>query len=496
MGFSSLLSLSLCFLLLIHGGLVQAQRYPRPQHPRIIPPGRSFQQDQCQLDRLTAMEPSRRIQSEAGVTELWDQNDQQFRCAGVVAMRHVIQEKGMLLPVYVNGPKLVYVLQGNGIQGALNSGCPETFEYSESQSQSQQAGRQSDDDSHQKIRQIRRGDVIALPHGVAHWIYNNGRTPLVLVQIIDLSNQHNQLDQNLRTFFIAGNSEEALSERETSPRRESTRRSRGEQGPSSRNVFAGIDEEMLAEAFNVNTDLARRLKGENDNRGIIVRVDGELEVLSPERSRQQERWESERRDCGKSGRCRGDEYANGIEETFCSARLKHNIDRPSASDVFNPRAGRVTNVNSLNLPILSQLRLSIQKGVLYRNAVMSPHWNMNAHSIYYFTEGCGNVQIVDHNGNQVFDGQVKEGQILIAPINFVVIKEAREEGLEWVAFKTNENAKIHQLAGRISALRAMPENVVANSYQISREDARRVMFNRQEITMFSPSKRSPFPRAE
>ncbi|WCJ17993.1 11S globulin seed storage protein 1 [Euphorbia peplus] len=507
MGFSSLLSLSLCFLLLFHSSLVEAQSIFRRHHHR----QRSFrgvQQDECQLDRINAMEPSRKVHSEAGVTELWDQNDQQFRCAGVVALRHVIRERGMLLPIYVNGPKLVYVLQGNGIQGALKPGCPETFEYSESQSQPQfrQAGRQTGDDSHQQVRNIRRGDVIALPHGVAHWVYNNGRTPLVLVQIIDLGNQHNQLDQDLRAFFIAGNLEEDISQRERSQEYQSRResRSRGEQrGRSSRNVFAGIDDELLAEAFNINTDLARRLKGENDNRGIIVNVEGELEVLTPERSREEEQREreEERRGGYSTSRpyrgYRGSGYANGIEETICmDTRLKRNIDRPSASDVFNPQAGRVTNVNSFNLPILQHLRLSAQKGVLYRNAVMAPHWNMNAHSIYYFTEGSGNVQIVDDNGEPVFDGQVREGQILIAPQNFVVIKEAREEGLEWVAFKTNDNAQIQQLAGRVSALRAMPEDVVANSYQISREDARRVMFNRQEVTMFSPSIRSPFRRVE
>ncbi|WCJ17991.1 11S globulin seed storage protein 1 [Euphorbia peplus] len=494
MGLSSLLSLSLCFLLLFHGGLIEAQRFPQSPASRRLRP--AFQRDECNLDRINAMEPSRRIRSEAGHTDLWDQNDEQFRCAGVIALRHVIRERGMLLPAYANGPRLVYVVQGNGIEGQMKPGCPETFEFSESQSRPQfgQPGRQTGDDSHQHVRNIRRGDVIALPHGVAHWVYNNGRTPLVLVQIIDLSNHHNQLDQNLRAFFLAGNMEEEISQRQRS-RGVSSRRQSGEQRvTSSRNVFSGIDDELLAEAFNVNTDLARRLKGQNDNRGIIVNVEGELEVLSPERSREEQQREMEVDRRGSFGRGRRD-YGNGIEETFCSAKMKQNIDRPSASDVFNPRAGRVTNVNSFNLPILQHLRLSAQKGVLYRNAVMAPHWNLNAHSIYYFTEGSGNVQIVNENGDSVFDGQVREGQILIVPQNFVVIKQATEEGFEWIAFKTNDNAKIQQLAGRVSALRAMPEDVVANSYQISREDARRIMFNRQEVTMFSPSSRS-FPRVE
>lgn len=55
---------------------------------------------------------------------------------------------------------------------------------------------------------------------------------------------------------------------------------------TSGNVFSGMDERMLAEAFHVNTDIARRLKGEDDFRGMIVfvRVERGLEVLSPQRS--------------------------------------------------------------------------------------------------------------------------------------------------------------------------------------------------------------------
>ncbi|KAL3611693.1 hypothetical protein D5086_002713, partial [Populus alba] len=52
-------------------------------------------------------------------------------------------------------------------------------------------------------------------------------------------------------------------------------------------------------------------------------------------------------------------------ETFCTARLKHNINNPERADVFNPHAGRLTTVNSLNLLILRYLQLSAQRGVLY-----------------------------------------------------------------------------------------------------------------------------------
>ncbi|WCJ24051.1 11S globulin seed storage protein 1 [Euphorbia peplus] len=504
MGRLTLLSLGICCFVLFQGCFAQIEQVTTEhgrqggRQPRL----QRSTQDQCRLERINAVEPSRSIQSEAGTTDIWDENDEQFQCAGVVAMRHTIQERGLLLPQYVNGPKLIYVVQGNGVQGAVFPGCPETFQSPSESVSSSPRGERQRQDQHQKVRRLREGDVIALPAGVAQWVYNDGRTPLVLVQIIDTANPANQLDQNHRDFFLAGNPQQDVQ----SMRGEFSRSRRsqfGLRGSESRrggqdnvgNIFSGLDEQMLADAFNINTDLARRLRSENDNRGIIVSVERDLELVVPEQSQEEERREMEeerqRQFESRRGGSSRRPTVNGVEETFCTARLKHNINDPSRADVFNPQAGRVTNINSLNLPILRHLRLSIQKGVLYSNAIMGPHWNMNAHSICYFTRGSGRVQMVDDNGETVFDGQVQEGQMLTAPQNFVVVKRANDEGLSWVSFKTNENAKINQLAGRVSAIRAMPDEVVANAFQVSREDARRLKENRQEVTLFSPSSRSP-----
>ncbi|GMN75590.1 hypothetical protein TIFTF001_056550, partial [Ficus carica] len=94
---------------------------------------------------------------------------------------------------------------------------------------------------------------------------------------------------------------------------------------------------------------------------------------SQERQREGEReetWEEERereqqeRERDRRRSPRGD-YDNGLEETFCSMRLKENIGDPSRADIFTPQAGRISTVNSFNLPILRHLRLSAERGVLY-----------------------------------------------------------------------------------------------------------------------------------
>ncbi|CAN1180816.1 Legumin B [Linum perenne] len=485
MASKSVLSFSLCLVLVLFHSCSGMSRVAEKRQE-------GYSQNECQFRNLNAREPDRRITSEAGVTEVWDENDDQFQCAGVAILRHIIEERGLLLPAYTNAPKLVYVDQGRrGYHGAAIPGCAETYQSVE-ESGSRQDPRQGVRDQHQKIRPIREGDVIALPAGVADWFYNDAQTPLVLVQLLDTSNPANQLDQNFRKFFLAGNPQQQVqgqrgevSERGERQRSLSRRGSSRLQEGRSGNIFQGFDEQFLAESYNVDTDLARRMKNENDNRGIIVRVEERLQFLTPEFSEEEREYQG--------GRGSGGRYSvNGIDETFCSAKLKQNLNDPSRADVFNPRAGRVTSVNSHNLPILRALRLSVQKVHLYRNAIMAPHWNINSHSVCYFTRGNGRVQIVDEEGNSVFDGEVREGQVLTAPQNFAVIKKAGGEGLEFVAFKTNDQAKINQLAGRLSSMRAFPEEVIANSFQVSREDARRLKFNREEVTLFSPGSQSQY----
>lgn len=121
---------------------------------------------------------------------------------------------------------------------------------------------------------------------------------------------------------------------------------------------------------------------------------------------------------------------------------------------------------------------------------MSPHWYVNAHSVIYITRGESRMQIVNQRGQAVFDGQVREGQVVVVPQNYAAVKQAGEQGCEWVAFNTNDNAMINTLSGRTSAIRGLPVDVVANSYQISREEAERLKFSRRETLIFSESGRS------
>lgn len=136
------------------------------------------------------------------------------------------------------------------------------------------------------------------------------------------------------------------------------RRSEQEKTSKGGNIFNGFDTEILSEAFNVDVETIRKLQGQNEERGVIVRAE-ELRLTLPEESEQEERREQQQREGGRWP-------LNGLEETICTLKLRENIGHPSRSDVYNPRGGRVSTVNSLSLPILNFLQLSAERGTLYR----------------------------------------------------------------------------------------------------------------------------------
>ncbi|KAF9612143.1 hypothetical protein IFM89_038326 [Coptis chinensis] len=359
------------------------------------------------------------------------------------------------------------------MHGAVIPGCPETYQSTQQSEQQQhfqreheqgQQSRYRQGDQHQKVRRVRQGDIVATPAGVAKWVYNDGDTPLVMVSLLDTSNNENQLDNSRRSFYLGGNPQQ---------QRQSQQGRSSHKGESlANNIFNGFDDQMLAEAFGVNRDIARRLKGQNDNRGNIVRVENGLQVIRPPRMDEEEEQEYQQ------------ERPNGIEESLCNVRLRLNIDNPSKSDVYNPNAGRINRINSRNLPILRLLNLNAEKGVLYRNSLKAPHWQVNAHSVMYVTRGDARVQIVGNYQQPIYDGQLRRGQLLVVPQNFAVVKKAGDNGFEWISFKTNDNAMTSPLAGRNSAIRAMPQEVLMNAFRISSEEARRLKYNREEMEIF------------
>ncbi|XP_020272219.1 glutelin type-A 1-like [Asparagus officinalis] len=485
-----LLSLSLSLLLLFDVSLAQFGEQGRSPFGS---QRRFGSQSRCRIERLNAQEPRRRVESEAGLTEYFDEDNEQFECAGVAAHRRIVQPGGLVLPKFYNAHALTYVVQGKGIFGNVMPGCPESFQSFQrgDPRTSREEGRRgrSERDQHQRVDHFREGDIIAIPAGVAHWVYNDGEQPIVAFTVLDTSNNANQLDSNRREFLLAG------------------RKGRGQHlGVEPRedsddfNLLSGFDTESLAESMGISRDLAEKLRGRSDDRGEIVRVEGSFHIVRPSR-REEGMSEGEEREREYEEEERERErrrlMANGLEQAFCSVGVKRNIDDPRRADIYNPNAGRTTTLNSQKLPLLRYLQLNAVRGVLHRNAFVAPHWNMNAHSIMYVTRGNARLQIVNDRGNTAFNGELRQNQLIVVPQNFALLIQSRSENFEWVAIKTNDNAMVSPIVGKTSVFKGLPEEVLRNAYRVSREEARMLKYNRgEEMVVLVPHSSQSRGRAE
>ncbi|CAK8571775.1 unnamed protein product [Lathyrus sativus] len=419
--------------------------------------------NQCQLDNINALEPDHRVESEAGLTETWNPNNPELKCAGVSLIRRTIDPNGLHLPSFSPSPQLIFIIQGKGVLGLSVPGCPETYEEPRS-TQSRQESRQQQGDSHQKIRQFRKGDIIAIPSGIPYWTYNHGDEPLVAISLLDTSNIANQLDSTPRVFYLGGNPDTEFPETRRSGQHQQEEES--EEQNEGNSVLSGFSSEFLAQTFNIEEDTAKRLRSPRDKRSQIVRVEGGLRIINPRGKEEEEKEQShsqrEEEEDEEEEKQKSERRKNGLEETICSAKIRENIADAARADLYNPRAGRISTANSLTLPVLRHLRLSAEYVRLYRNGIYAPHWNINANSLLYVIRGEGRVRIVNCQGDAVFDNKVRKGQLVVVPQNFVVAEQAgEEEGLEYVVFKTNDRASVSHVQ---QVFKATPAEVLANTF--------------------------------
>ncbi|KAI4326561.1 hypothetical protein MLD38_031864 [Melastoma candidum] len=448
---------------------------------------------QCRLRRIQSVQPNQRIESEGGLTELWDYNDEQFECAGVVACRNTLRQNSLFLPEFHNAPRLIYIERGRGLLGITFPGCAETYHSDPSagerrgglerlggQSETEQSERR---DQHQKVHRIRRGDIIAIPEGAVHWCYNDGDEELVAISVIDLNNQNNQLDERPRAFFLAGGF--------GGGERGFRGQTEGRGGRFNyRNIFQGFDEHMLAESYGVSPDLIRRMQSQNTDRGIMIQVRERMRVVAPEQDDEEFELEEEERFRRRRFNSEEDEAAarNGFEETFCTMKVRQNIEVRREAEVHSRQAGKLNLVNMHKMPILQYIDMSAERGRLNPRALYTPHWSITDHRLVYVLRGNAHVQITDNNGENIFDERVNEGEMFVIPQFYTTVARASNEGFEWVSFKTSGQPMKSPLAGYTSVLRALPIEVIENAYEMSPREAMEVKFNRDHQTfLLSPS---------
>ncbi|XP_078440271.1 11S globulin seed storage protein 2-like [Wolffia australiana] len=415
----------------------------------------------CNIQKISTSKPCCSVKSEGGTVDIWDENEDQFQCAGVFAMRSTINSESMTLPMYTPSPLLIYIQKGRALMGISYPGCPETFV---SAGEEKERGR----DQHQKIQRIQEGDAVAIPSGAVHWFYNDANEDLVTFSIADYSSQTNQLDHTARAFFLAGGQPKGSG---------SEKCEKGKQISRMRSILQALDANMMADAFGIPVDLAKKMQREDD-RGFIVKVSREsMRMIRPTERKEWRRRESS---------------DNGMEEIYCNMKIHHYLDNPMEADVFSKQTGRLNSVNMFKLPILRYIGMSIEKGDLKSDVLFGPHWSINAHTIVYVTRGGGRTQIVSDEGKTIFDENVKSGDVFVIPQFFASIHRAGSDGAEWVAFKTSPAAMRSPIAGHASVLKGMPMSVIASAFKISESQAQELKCNREDqMMMFTPRRTSP-----
>ncbi|KZV21488.1 11S globulin seed storage protein 2-like [Dorcoceras hygrometricum] len=423
---------------------------------------------QCRLQRITAAQPSQRITSEGGETELWNERDDQFQCAGVVAMRNVLRPKGLSLPNFHPTPRLVYIEEGSGYISVTSPGCAETYDAYGTQTTRESREkweRGSGRDLHQRVHRVRKGDIVAIHAGAVHWCYNSGNEDLVAVSINDLNHQANQLDQKFRAFYLAGG-----------PSRKGQQGGGRYEEETFHNILREFDTNLLAEAFNIPEEIVRQMQRGGEDRGLSVIAQEKMGFIRPD-----EREERER------------EFDNGLEETYCSMKISTNIENPREADIYSRQAGRVNIVDKHKLPVLKFLDMSAERGYLFPNALTSPDWSMQGHTIVYVTRGEAQLQIADHNGQTMMSDRVNKGDMFVVPQYYVSAARAGENGFEWVAFKTTGWPMRNSLAGYTSVIRGLPLQVITNSYHMSPKQAEGLKMNRGgQSFLMSPGRGKQF----
>ncbi|KAL3531231.1 hypothetical protein ACH5RR_010553 [Cinchona calisaya] len=437
---------------------------------------------QCRIQRLTATQPSRTLESEGGVIELWNKNEEQFQCAGVAPLRVVIRPNSIHLPSFHPTPRLAYVLQGKGLLGLNIPGCAETYTSQQPQQQQQQEQQQlqyQQVDQHQRVRRIRKGDVIAVPAGAAHWWANHGeQEDLVILTVNDLNHLANQLDQKFWEFYLAGGPAREGQQQQQQQQGQPWQQEEQGQFQNLKNLFSGFDPQLLAEAFRCPVDTIQKLQ-RKDERGVIVNSkQGLRSIIRPgkQEGEFQEQGEQQQEQWGGQGQ--GSPYNNGLAETLCTMKVHTNINQSKQADVYSRQAGKINMVDRLKMPILAYLDMSIEKGDLFPNALVTPHWTMNSHCVMYVVRGDAQVETVNYNGQNVMNDRVNEGDMIVVPQFFATTIKAGSNGLEFVAFKTSGSPTKSPLVGYTSVLRALPLDVVEHSYQVSPDEAQQLKLNR------------------
>ncbi|WCJ38331.1 11S globulin seed storage protein 1 [Euphorbia peplus] len=371
-----------------------------------------------EIPQLLDMEPDMYFPSEAGSVEIWNLTD------GLYVGRYTIQPNGLMLSFYTNADEFAYMLKGKFLTGLFIRGC----------------SRKSNAECRQFYR-FRMGDVGSRNGGEFLWNYNDTNETVIIIAVLRTTNK-----ESLRVFLLGG----------------------------PQNLLGGFGLEYLSEAFNVDSDLARKLQNKDLRGNIIYLTPGGIDLSNVPIIQSCPRKDQQ----GKK---------RVVDESFCNAydtRVEKLHDPLMVVDIglLEKINGIFTTIDSQEFPILQSTQYSVSYTLLLKDVIRLPHWE-NSDRIILVVKGEGWIQVVDNNGTNVFDNIVKEGQFLTVPKFLVMTEKSKTEFFEYVIFMTNANPISFDIAGRNSVVHGLPLEVLTNAFNITEEEALKVKFARKETSL-------------
>ncbi|XP_010935327.1 11S globulin seed storage protein 2 isoform X4 [Elaeis guineensis] len=259
-------------------------------------------------------------------------------------------------------------------------------------------------DPKERVLLLKKGDVIALPLGNLTWWYNDGDTDFSIVFLGDTSNAVHPGD--IAYFFLAG----------------------------SLSIFNGFSMEVLKKAWGVGEEKARKLLKSQPG-VLLIKLKERLHGIKPSEA-----------------------DAEGIVLNINHAHLGTRLEK----------GGYAIAMRSVNLPMLGEVRFSINFTNLEPNAMRMPGFFFEgAAQLIYVIKGSAHVEISGTDGKGVLETEVKEGYLFLVPKFFAATMIAGDEGMEWFSIITSQKPEFRQLTGATSLLNTLAPQVLETAFNVT-----------------------------
>ncbi|KAH7437765.1 hypothetical protein KP509_05G087500 [Ceratopteris richardii] len=317
---------------------------------------------------------------------------------GLMDARMVTVNQGsLLLPQYANAHRVLVLLSGKACMGLMLPFGTEA-----------------------NIRNIYKGEVIAVPRGMPLWIQNVGNQELTFLTFANIRDPMMHGCHKYEAFHLAG---------------AQTKHGMG-------GILHGFSRDTLTEAMDLDERTVSQLV-ENQDEVAIVRL-----------------GEAHGRRMTISERDLGAEKAGWMADFSYRFESAHR-------DIVQSRAGQLIIANSYKLPVLKYMDMSIGCLHLKNDALTAPGWFTNADQLIYCVQGSARVQMVRPTGEMAGDVEMNEGDMVMVPKNYPVMMQAGRNGFNATFVMNNDKPIAMHITGGDSVFKAMHPRVRMGAFKIS-----------------------------